>query len=62
MFLLQQPVADLNGVALFEAWAQYDFTAKWSAQNAGRQVLALTTISVLWANKTGHNKDKAMMR
>jgi hypothetical protein len=31
-------VADKNGVAVFEAWAQYDFTKKWSAR-MGRQVL-----------------------
>lgn len=32
-------VADKNGVAVFEAWAQYDFTEKWSAR-MGRQVLS----------------------
>ncbi|UOK42637.1 MULTISPECIES: alginate export family protein [Flavobacterium] len=31
--------ADKNGVALFEAWGQYDFTDKWSAR-FGRQVIA----------------------
>lgn len=31
--------ADKNGVAVFEAWAQYDFTKKWSAR-MGRQVLS----------------------
>lgn len=31
--------ADKNGVAVFEAWAQYDFTEKWSAR-MGRQVLS----------------------
>ncbi|KIC03318.1 hypothetical protein OA88_04155 [Flavobacterium sp. JRM] len=30
---------DVNGVALFEAWAQYDISEKWSAR-AGRQVLS----------------------
>ena len=29
--------ADKNGVAVFEAWAQYDITKKWSAR-MGRQV------------------------
>lgn len=32
-------VADKNGVAVFEAWAQYNFTEKWSAK-MGRQVLS----------------------
>lgn len=32
-------VDDKNGVAVFEAWAQYDFTEKWSAR-MGRQVLS----------------------
>lgn len=32
-------VADKNGVAIFEAWAQYDLTEKWSAR-LGRQVLS----------------------
>ncbi len=31
--------ADKNGVAVFEGWAQYDFTEKWSAR-MGRQVLS----------------------
>lgn len=31
--------ADKNGVAIFEAWAQYNFTEKWSAR-VGRQVLS----------------------
>ncbi|MBE8726633.1 alginate export family protein [Flavobacterium hungaricum] len=31
--------ADKNGVAVFEAWAQYNFTEKWSAR-MGRQVLS----------------------
>lgn len=30
---------DQNGVAVFEAWAQYNFTEKWSAR-MGRQVLS----------------------
>ena len=32
-------LGDKNGVAVFEAWAQYDFTKKWSAR-MGRQVLS----------------------
>lgn len=32
-------VSDKNGVAVFEAWAQYNFTEKWSAR-MGRQVLS----------------------
>jgi hypothetical protein len=31
--------ADKNGIALFEAWAQYDLNSKWSAR-IGRQVLS----------------------
>ncbi|MFH7004930.1 alginate export family protein [Flavobacterium bizetiae] len=31
--------SDKNGVAVFEAWAQYDISEKWSAR-AGRQVLS----------------------
>ncbi len=31
--------ADKNGIALFEAWAQYDLDAKWSAR-LGRQVIS----------------------
>lgn len=32
-------IADKNGIAVFEAWAQYNFTEKWSAK-MGRQVLS----------------------
>ncbi|HEX9152690.1 MAG TPA: alginate export family protein [Flavobacterium sp.] len=31
--------ADKNGIGLFEAWAQYDFTTKWSTR-LGRQVIS----------------------
>src|SRR5215831_5009303 len=32
-------IADKNGVALFEAWAQYDFNNRWSTR-IGRQVIS----------------------
>jgi len=38
--------ADKNGVAVFEAWAQYDFTPKWSAR-MGRQVLSYDNQRIL---------------
>jgi hypothetical protein len=38
--------ADKNGVAVFEAWAQYDFTKKWSAR-IGRQVLSYDNQRIL---------------
>ena len=37
---------DKNGVAVFEAWAQYDFTKKWSAR-MGRQVLSYDNQRIL---------------
>ena len=37
---------DKNGVAVFEAWAQYDFTEKWSAR-MGRQVLSYDNQRIL---------------
>ncbi|MFZ0597572.1 MAG: alginate export family protein, partial [Flavobacterium sp.] len=37
---------DQNGVAVFEAWAQYDFTKKWSAR-MGRQVLSYDNQRIL---------------
>lgn len=39
-------VSDKNGVALFEAYAQYDFDAKWSAK-MGRQVLSYDNQRIL---------------
>ncbi len=39
-------VADKNGVAVFEAWAQYNFTDKWSAR-MGRQVLSYDNQRIL---------------
>ena len=38
--------ADKNGVAVFEAWAQYNFTEKWSAR-MGRQVLSYDNQRIL---------------
>ncbi|TDW48996.1 alginate export protein [Flavobacterium sp. 270] len=38
--------ADKNGVAVFEAWAQYIFTEKWSAR-MGRQVLSYDNQRIL---------------
>ena len=37
---------DKNGVAVFEAWAQYNFTPKWSAR-MGRQVLSYDNQRIL---------------
>lgn len=39
-------VSDKNGVAVFEAYAQYDFDAKWSAR-IGRQVLSYDNQRIL---------------
>jgi len=45
---------DKNGVAVFEAWAQYDLTEKWSAR-MGRQVLSYDNQRILgemdWAQQ-----------
>ncbi|RZJ47867.1 MAG: hypothetical protein EOO44_21860, partial [Flavobacterium sp.] len=38
--------ADKNGVAVFEAWAQYNFTEKWSTR-LGRQVLSYDNQRIL---------------
>ncbi|KFF05531.1 alginate export family protein [Flavobacterium reichenbachii] len=38
--------ADKNGIAVFEAWAQYNFTEKWSAK-LGRQVLSYDNQRIL---------------
>ncbi len=47
-------VADKNGIAVFEAWAQYNFTEKWSAR-MGRQVLSYDNQRILgemdWAQQ-----------
>lgn len=54
---------DQNGVALFEAWAQYDITAKWSAR-AGRQVLAYDNQRIMgevdWAQQ-GQSHDALLL-
>lgn len=51
--------ADKNGVAVFEAWAQYNFTEKWSAR-MGRQVLSYDNQRILgemdWAQQ-GQSHD-----
>jgi hypothetical protein len=39
-------LADKNGVAVFEAWAQYNFTENWSAR-MGRQVLSYDNQRIL---------------
>ncbi|OIV39610.1 alginate export family protein [Flavobacterium johnsoniae] len=51
--------ADKNGVAVFEAWAQYNFTEKWSAR-MGRQVLSYDNQRIMgemdWAQQ-GQSHD-----
>lgn len=55
--------SDKNGVAVFEAWAQYDFDTKWSAR-LGRQVLSYDNQRVLgeidWAQQ-GQSHDAAVI-
>ena len=55
--------ADKNGIALFEAWAQYDFDANWSAR-LGRQVLSYDNQRILgeidWAQQ-GQSHDAAVI-
>lgn len=55
--------SDKNGVALFEAWAQYDFNAKWSAR-VGRQVLSYDNQRIMgeidWAQQ-GQSHDAALI-
>ena len=47
-------ITDKNGVTVFEAWAQYNFTEKWSAR-MGRQVLSYDNQRILgemdWAQQ-----------
>lgn len=54
--------ADKNGVALFEAWAQYDFNAKWNAR-LGRQVISYDNQRIFgeidWAQQ-GQSHDAAV--
>ncbi|UQD54940.1 alginate export family protein [Flavobacterium sp. K5-23] len=55
--------ADKNGVAVFEAWAQYDIDAKWSAR-LGRQVLSYDNQRIFgeidWAQQ-GQSHDAAVI-
>ncbi|URC12371.1 alginate export family protein [Flavobacterium sp. B183] len=55
--------ADKNGVAVFEAWAQYNFTEKWSAR-LGRQVLSYDNQRIMgeidWLQQ-GQSHDAAMV-
>jgi hypothetical protein len=55
--------ADKNGVAVFEAWAQYDLTKKWSAR-MGRQVLSYDNQRIMgemdWAQQ-GQSHDALMV-
>jgi hypothetical protein len=38
-------LADKNQIALFEAWAQYDFDTKWSASFSRQVILAYLGIN-----------------
>jgi hypothetical protein len=55
--------ADKNGIALFEAWAQYDFDATWSAR-LGRQVISYDNQRIFgeidWAQQ-GQSHDAAVI-
>jgi hypothetical protein len=55
--------ADKNGVAVFEAWAQYDLTEKWSAR-MGRQVLSYDNQRIMgemdWAQQ-GQSHDALLV-
>lgn len=55
--------ADKNGIAVFEAWAQYDFDINWSAR-LGRQVLSYDNQRILgeidWAQQ-GQSHDAAVI-
>jgi hypothetical protein len=56
-------LTDKNGVALFEAWAQYDFDADWSAK-VGRQVISYDNQRIFgesdW-NQEGQSHDAAVL-
>lgn len=56
-------LADKNGLAVFEAWAQYDLTEKWSAR-MGRQVLSYDNQRIMgemdWAQQ-GQSHDALML-
>ncbi|WP_369764899.1 alginate export family protein [Flavobacterium sp. WC2429] len=55
--------ADKNAIAVFEAWAQYDFDTNWSAR-LGRQVLSYDNQRILgeidWAQQ-GQSHDAAVI-
>lgn len=55
---------DKNGFALFEGWAQYSFTDKWSAK-VGRQILSYDNQRIIggldWANQ-GRSFDAALIK
>lgn len=55
---------DKNGIALFEAWAQFDFNTKWSAR-IGRQVISYDNQRIFgeidWAQQ-GQSHDAAVIR
>lgn len=55
--------ADKNGIALFEAWAQYGINTKWSAR-LGRQVLSYDNQRIMgeidWAQQ-GQSHDAALI-
>lgn len=56
-------LADKNGIALFEAWAQYDFDTKWNAR-IGRQVISYDNQRIFgeidWAQQ-GQSHDAAVI-
>lgn len=55
---------DKNGVALYEGWAQYSFTDKWSTK-VGRQMLSYDNQRIIggldWANQ-GRSFDAALIK
>ena len=57
------PKSDVNGVAIYEGWAQYNFDEKWSTK-IGRQVLSYDNQRILggldWANQ-GRSHDAALI-
>jgi hypothetical protein len=56
-------VADKNGIAVFEGWAQYDFDEKWSTR-IGRQVISYDNQRILgeidWAQQ-GQSHDAVLV-
>ncbi|MCG9793442.1 alginate export family protein [Flavobacterium algicola] len=57
------PKSDVNGVALFEGWAQYSFDENWSTK-IGRQVISYDNQRIFggldWANQ-GRSHDAALI-